>query len=235
VGSARCGVGTQGPAPLMAQRQEFGRLIALGVNNSEACRRVGVHRHTGTRWRFGRTITSSTGFEMHYAPAAMTNTKSLSARFLSEDERVLIGDRVRAGASLRAIGRELGRAASTVSREVRRNRDESGRYRPFAAQRMAVGRLVRPKERRWPATRSCGRRSRGGLTSVGAPNRSPTRCGWSTPTAWTGTWSTRASTRRSTPRTGRWGGTGTPAYAPGAAAAGRTGIRTRDDLAACGR
>jgi IS30 family transposase len=78
----------------------------------------------------------------------MTNTKSLSARFLSEDERVMIGDRVRAGASQRAIGRELGRAASTVRREVRRNRDESGLYRPFAAQRMAVGRLVRPKERR---------------------------------------------------------------------------------------
>jgi IS30 family transposase len=132
----------------MAQRQEFGRLIALGVNNSEACRRVGVDRRTGTRWRFGRTITSSTGFELHYAPVAMTNAKSLSARFLSEDERVLIGDRVRAGASLRAIGRDLGRSASTVSREVRRNRDESGLYRPFAAQRMAVGRLVRPKERR---------------------------------------------------------------------------------------
>jgi integrase len=68
VGSARGGVGTQGPAPLMAQRQEFGRLIALGVNNSEACRRVGIHRRTGTRWRFGRTIMSSTGFELHYAP-----------------------------------------------------------------------------------------------------------------------------------------------------------------------
>lgn len=138
MGSARGGVGTQGPAPLMAQCQEFGRLIALGVNNSEACHRVGVNRRTGTRWRFGRTITSSTGFELHYPPVAMTNAKSPSTRFLSEDERVLIGDRVRAGASPRAIGRELGRAASTVSREVRRNRDESGRYRPFAAQRMAV-------------------------------------------------------------------------------------------------
>ncbi len=134
MGSARGGVGTQGPAPFMAQRQEFGRLIALGVNNSEACRLVGVNRRTGTRWRFGRTITSSSGFELHYAPVATTNTKSLSARFLSEDERILIGDRVR--------------AASTVSREVRRNRDESGRYRPFAAQRMAVGRLARSKERR---------------------------------------------------------------------------------------
>ena len=148
MGSARGHVGTQGPASLTAQREEFGRLIAKGVNNSEACRLVGVNRRTGTRWRFGRTVTSGTGSELHYAPVAMTNTKSLSARFLSEDERVLIGDRFRAGVSLRAIGRELGRPASTVSREVRRNRDESGGYRPFAAQRMALGRLARPKERR---------------------------------------------------------------------------------------
>ena len=219
----------------MAQRQEFGRLIALGVNNSEACRWVGVDRRTGKRWGFGRTITSSTGFELHYAPVAMTNAKSLSARFLSEDERGLIGDRVRAGASLRAIGREVWRAPSTVSREVRRNRDESGLYRPFAAQRMAVGRLVRPKERRLASDPVLREKVQGWLDQRWSPDRSPTRCGWSTPTAWTGTWSTRASTRRSTPRTGRWGGTGTPAYPPDVAAAARTGTRTRDDLAACGR
>lgn len=70
MGSARGHVGTQGPAPLTAQRQEFGRLIAKGVNNSEACRLVGVNRRTGTRWRFGRTVTSGTGSELHYAPVA---------------------------------------------------------------------------------------------------------------------------------------------------------------------
>jgi hypothetical protein len=132
----------------VAQRQEFARLIAKGVNNSAACRLVGVNRRTGTRWRFGRTVTSSSGLELHYPAMASTKTTCLSARFLSEDERILIGDRVRAGASLRAIGRELGRPASTVSREVRRNRDETGRYRPFAAHRMALRRLDRPKERR---------------------------------------------------------------------------------------
>lgn len=80
-------------------------------------------------------------------PMATTRTTRLSARFLSRDEQALITDQVRAGASLRAIDRELGRPASMVSREVRRNRDEAGRHYPFTAHLMALRRLVRPKER----------------------------------------------------------------------------------------
>lgn len=140
--------GTQGPVPLTEQREQFARLIARGVSNSEACRVVGVNRRTGTRWRYGRTTTSTSGVERHYPAMAFNATRTLSARFLSEDERVVIADRRRAGVSLRAIGRELGRPASTVSREVNRNRDGAGRYRPFTAQRMAIARLARPRQRR---------------------------------------------------------------------------------------
>ena len=147
--SARRRAGKPGPEPLTAQRQEFVRLIARGLNNSEACRVVGINRRTGTRWRHGRTITSSSGSELHYQSVTTTDRPSLSARFLSEDERIVIGDRLSAGVSLRGIARELGRHASTISREVARNRDAaSERYRPFAAHRAAAGRLARPKERR---------------------------------------------------------------------------------------
>src|SRR5680860_1091963 len=168
MGSAR---GTQGPAPLTAQREEFARLIVRGVSNCEACRVVGVNRRTGTRWRYGRTVTSSTGLELHYPPMAITRTTSVSARFLSEDERVLIADRVRAGVSLRAIGRELGRPASTVSREVRRNRDEAGRYRPFTANRMALRRLVRPKQRRLACDRVLRSKVQGWLNQRWSPEQ----------------------------------------------------------------
>src|SRR3954469_5284674 len=41
------------------KQQQFVRLIAQGVSNSEACRIVGIHRKTGTRWRYGRTVTSA--------------------------------------------------------------------------------------------------------------------------------------------------------------------------------
>jgi len=46
---------------------------------------------------------------------------------------------------VRAIAAELGRSPATISRELRRNRDpDSGPYRPFTAQRLAVGRRARP-------------------------------------------------------------------------------------------
>lgn len=235
MGSARGHVGTQGPAPLTVQRQEFARLIAAGVNNSEACRLVGVNRRTGTRWRFGRTVTSSSGFDLHYAPVAMTKTKALSARFLSEDERVLIGDRFRAGASLRAIGRDSGarrpRSAGKCNATV--TRAEAIARSPPTGWPCGVWHVRRRAG--WPATRSCEPRSRGGLSSVGAPNRSLTPCGWSIRTTRPGTWSTRASTRRSTTRTLRWDATGSPACAPDGHAGGDTAAQTHDELAACER
>ncbi len=235
MGSVHGWVGKPGSAPLMVQRQEFAVLIARGVSNAEACRLVGVNRRTGTRWRFGCTITSSSGMEVHYPAMATMKTTCMSARFLSEDERVLIGDRVRAGASLRAIGRELGRPVSTVSREVRRNRDEAGRYRPFTAHQMAARRLVRPKERRLARDPVLRDKVQGWLGQRWSPNRSPTLCGWSTRRIRPGTWSTRASTRQSTTRTGPWDGTASPVCAPDDAAAGHTESRTRDALGTCGR
>ena len=74
-----------GPAPQVEKREEFVQLIARGVPNAEACRIVGINRRTGTRWRFGRTITSSSGKSLHYAPVISTPAPEISPRFLSED------------------------------------------------------------------------------------------------------------------------------------------------------
>jgi len=139
------GRGRPGPAPLTAKREQFARLIARGVSNSEACRIVGVNRRTGKRWRHGRTITSSSGVRLHYPPVIGARKAEISPRYLSEDERVRIADLRRAGLGVRAIAGELRRCPSTVSRELRRNREpSSGQYRPFAAQRLAAGRRARP-------------------------------------------------------------------------------------------
>jgi IS30 family transposase len=140
------GKGRPGPAPQTAKRELFAALIGRGVGNSEACRIVGINRRTGKRWRHGRTITSSTGRRLHYAPVIDTRKREISPRFLSEEERVLVGDRRRGGQSMRAIARELGRDPATISRELRRNRDpDGGSYRPFLAHRMASQRRARPR------------------------------------------------------------------------------------------
>jgi len=141
------GRGRPGVAPQTVKREQYAALIARGVTNSEACRIVGINRRTGKRWRHGRTVTSSGGRRLRYAPVVgVARKRDVSARFLSEDERVRIADLRRAGAGVRAIARELGRDPATVSRELRRNVDpKSSAYRPHAAQRLAEQRRARPK------------------------------------------------------------------------------------------
>ena len=55
----------------------------------------------------------------------------------------------RTGSGVRAIARPLGRAPSTISRELRRNADDiGGGYGPNRAQQKAAHRLRRPKPRK---------------------------------------------------------------------------------------
>src|SRR6188472_430121 len=130
------------------KQQRYLRLIAQGINNSEACRIVGIHRKTGTRWRYGRTVVNSAGERLHYPAVKIIEPKLRSPRYLSEPERILIADGLAHGESIRAIARELGRSASTVSREIRRNGDRDGRYRPHRAEHAARARMLRPRLRR---------------------------------------------------------------------------------------
>jgi transposase, IS30 family len=138
------GRGRPGPVPDVEKRERFARLIAQGVSNRRACQLVGIARKTGTRWRLGRTITLPDGRTRHYPAVVSRQRREISSRYLSEDERVRIADLRRAGLGVRAIAGQLGRSPSTVSRELRRNCDASGQYRPFTAQRLAAGRRARP-------------------------------------------------------------------------------------------
>jgi IS30 family transposase len=67
-----------------------------------------------------------------------------SRRMLSMDEREEISRGMAAGVSLRSVARRLGRAPSTISRELRRNGGQR-RYRAAAADKRAWKQALRPK------------------------------------------------------------------------------------------
>ena len=140
--------GRAGRQPMTEKRIEFTRLIRQGVSGSEACRRLGIDRKTGHWWKNGGTVTRN-GVATFVKPVIdQQPEREESARYLSESERVQIADGAHAGRSARKIAAELGRAVSTVSRELQRNQSADAVYRPHAAQAMMRARRPRPKARR---------------------------------------------------------------------------------------
>jgi IS30 family transposase len=89
-----------------------------------------------------------------YRPADTT----YSERYLSREERYELARLRESGLPVRAVAARLGRAPSTISRELRRNAGpRSGGYQPERAHRLAWERQRRPKPSklaRWPALRA---------------------------------------------------------------------------------
>ncbi|MGB8386830.1 IS30 family transposase [Mycobacterium sp.] len=90
-------------------QRQFWVEIAKGLLAEEAAHQVGVSPAVGTRWF------------RHGGGMSPFSSKPLSGRYLSFVEREEIALRRAQGASVRQIAREVGRAPSTISRELRRN------------------------------------------------------------------------------------------------------------------
>jgi IS30 family transposase len=86
-------------------------MILGGVPTVEACRELGIGRKTGYRWR-----TEAGGI-----PPARVAEDARSCRYLSLLERQRIATLRERGLGVREIARRIGRAPSTVSRELLRN------------------------------------------------------------------------------------------------------------------
>jgi hypothetical protein len=132
------------------------------VRRGEAAGLVGVHIRTVRDW--GRGIRKIDNARLHpdgrwidYNTGVITTVAARSApsvaaveaephpRFLTVTEREMIAGLRRCGQSLRAIGRALGRPASTVKREIDTYSIE-GVYRPHQAQRAWVNSRPRLKD-----------------------------------------------------------------------------------------
>jgi len=92
----------------------------------------------GLNWRAQRWFAEAGGVKAN-------GPGPVSGRYLSLAEREEIAVGVAARKPVRQIARELGRAASTVSREIARNSSATGLYRATAAQYRAEVRARRPK------------------------------------------------------------------------------------------
>lgn len=131
------------------KRELYARLLRQGLTSSAACRQLGIDRKTAYFWTAGRVVVRNG--VTHVRKPVVTHRPPLAAsgRYLSEDERIRIADGIRAGKSARAIASELGRAASTVARELARNHDNStDSYRPHQAHARMLARRPRSRQRR---------------------------------------------------------------------------------------
>ena len=119
-------------------RRGFWRGVRAGLGSEAAARSVGVSGITGRRW---------------FVQAGGMCPRSLdepSGRYLTLAEREEIAIGLACEESIRSIARRLGRAPSTVSREVRRGSRRGhhagrDRYRAVLAQHGAEERARRPK------------------------------------------------------------------------------------------
>src|ERR1700712_4298856 len=128
------------PVARHEHRRNFWALIAVGLSSEDAAIGAGVSAPVGARWfRKSGGMPPST-----LAPSS----KPLSGRYLSFAEREELAIQHAQGAGVRQIARHMGRAGSTISRELRRNADtRSGEldYRATTAQWHAERAARRPK------------------------------------------------------------------------------------------
>ena len=128
------------PVARQEHRRRFWALVAAGVPSEDAAMEVGVSQPVGFRWfREAGGMPPS-----HLAPSL----KPSSGRYLSFAEREEIALLRVQGHGVREVARRLGRAASTISRELRRNAATRGGnldYRATTAQWHAEGAARRPK------------------------------------------------------------------------------------------
>ncbi|CAQ00180.1 putative insertion element ISCmi3 transposase [Clavibacter sepedonicus] len=138
-------------------RGEYERLRVEGMSRRVAASRVGVHERTAQDWdrgwmkrgsvrihADGRRIEYNTGMATITGPRLPAVDAVLHPRFLTVIERETIADLRRQDLSLRAIGRVLGRPASTIKRELDA-RTVAGTYQPHAAHRAWAASRSRPK------------------------------------------------------------------------------------------
>jgi IS30 family transposase len=141
--SGRAPLPSPGRPPVAGREEQrtFWVAIAAGLSSEDAAAAASVPQAVGARW-----FRKAGGM-----PPAMfgRSAKSLSGRYLSFAEREEIALLRAQGCTMHEVARRIGRAASTISRELRRNaatRSGGLEYRATTAQWHAERSARRPKQ-----------------------------------------------------------------------------------------
>ena len=140
--SGRSSLRSPGRPPVAArdERRRFWASIALGLSSEDAAVGAGLPQAVGSRWFRKAGGMPPTMFQR--------SAKSLSGRYLSLAEREELAILRAQDLGVRDIARRIGRSASTVSRELRRNAATRGggiEYRAHTAQWHSERAAQRPK------------------------------------------------------------------------------------------
>jgi IS30 family transposase len=128
-------------------RERLIELVCAGSSMSEAAKRVGASRCSGTRWwRQADGMDLSLGRAGGIDVIAAEECPSGPGHPLSLDERITIQCGIAAGLSQARIAAGLGRHRSVICRELGRNTGPDGVYRARLAQVNAHHEARRPKE-----------------------------------------------------------------------------------------
>lgn len=157
----------QGRMRLVRERAAYLLLVEQGVGFTAAARIVGVDPSTGRIWRRG----DPRRVRRRVWPVRTGPPGPISARFLSQDERLLIADLHGQKVSIRQIAARLDRPPSTISRELTRNGGSSGSYHPWTAGRAAADRRARPKMRKLDADPALHAAVQDGLNQKWSPKQ----------------------------------------------------------------
>jgi transposase, IS30 family len=119
-----------------AVKRHYFELIRAGRSGSQAAQEVGVSLSCGSLWFID-------------AGSVSFLETPISARYLSQDDRIEIADGLTRGEPVKAIAARIGKSFQSVYREIARNRKSDGRYQPWYAHNQAQVRRRRPKPRRF--------------------------------------------------------------------------------------
>jgi hypothetical protein len=93
-----------GPPGLVEKKPLYVQLMKEGHSNRAACKILGINPNTGHRWLHGRNgVEGLVQQGLDPRPRKAVPSAAVSGRYLSEDERIFIADRLLVGASLGGV------------------------------------------------------------------------------------------------------------------------------------